>query len=166
MPEERAREFYRATGFSPAERWMEVSFSPGDISEAMFEAELFSPSLEDFEGMELVVGRYQSGLNIALNVMEEFAGCDALGIGRSWRGVVEGVEFIAHVWSAPFLKEEVAYVWTRASPHRRLELESRLALSAVVNLAGRRLRTLVPQGLAAELGLAGRGSVEFWGRGV
>ncbi len=166
VPEERARGFYRATGFSPAERWVEVSASPGDVADARFEAELFSPSPEDFEGMELVVGRYQSGLNVALNVLEEFAGCYVLGTGRSWRGVVEGVEFIAHVWSAPFLKGEVAYVWTKASPKRRLELESKLALSAVANLAGRRLRTLVPEGLAAEFGLPVRGSVEFWARGV
>jgi len=166
VPEEDAKGFYRATGFCPAERWAEVTASLGDLPEVAMEAELFSPSLGDFEGMELVVGRYQSGLNIALNVLEEFAGCDALGAGRSWRGVAEGVEFIAHVWNAPFLGEPVAYVWTAASPGRPLELESRVALSAVLTLAGRRVRTLIPEGLAGELGFSIRGIVEFWAREV
>ncbi len=166
VPEDEAKGFYRATGFRPEEGWVEVDVSPNDLPEPKMEAELASPDLEDFEGMELVVGRYQSGVDVALSLLEEFVGCDVLGTGKFWTGVVEGVEFISHVRDVPFLGARIAYAWARPSSRRERELEARLALSASLALAGSPVRTLVPEGLADQLRAARRRVVEFWAREV
>ncbi len=166
VPEDEAKGFYGATGFRPAERWVEVDVSPGDLPDPKMEAGLASPDLEDFEGMELVVGRYQSGVDVALSLLERFAGCDVLGTGKFWTGAVEGVEFISHVRDVPFLGARIVYAWVRPSSRRERELEARLALSASLALAGSPVRTLVPEGLADQLRAARRRVVEFWAREV
>jgi len=163
VPEEEAKGFYEALGFALRERWIEVEVTPGRLREPHMEAGLVSLDPEDFDGMELVVGRYQSGANIAFNLCEEFAGCEVLDAGTSWAGVVEGVEFVAHFWEAPFLDRKKAYVWVKPDARRSLEDDVRLGVSTALALARSPISALVPEAVARELGEPTGVVVEFWG---